>query len=462
MLPYLLMDFGSTYTKMTAVDLDGPGVLGTSRALTTVQDGLTVGYEKALHQLQLKIGKRGFVKKLACSSAAGGLKLAAIGLVPELTVTAAKQAALGAGARVVKTYGFQLTPDEVRELEGLKPDLILMAGGTDGGNRETLLHNARMLSQSNLSIPMIIAGNKAAAAEAEKILASGGKICRRVANVLPGLDVLNIEPAQRAIRELFLERIIHAKGLDQVEKMIDGIMMPTPAAALAAARLLADGAGPDNPGLGELLVVDVGGATTDIHSVAKGDPSNPQVCLRGLPEPVVKRTVEGDLGMRYSAPALLEVYTPAVVARLADLTESEVVARVEQRVRQIDYQPLDEKDWCLEKTIAFLAVQGATERHAGRVEKVYTPQGISYLQVGKDLLKVQNVIGTGGVLADSRYGRDILQGALADPAKPELLKPQDPQLFIDGDYLLPTLGLIAEEFPAETLALLKGSLINVT
>ena len=241
MRPYLLIDFGSTYTKMTAVDLDEPKVLGTSRALTTVQDGLLVGYRRALEQLHQRIGILEYQKRLACSSAAGGLKMAAVGLVPELTVEAAKRAALGAGARVIRTYGYELTPDEVQELVGLQPDLVLLAGGTDGGNARVLLHNADQLSKSVLATPIILAGNKSAAPEAEKILTSAGKECYRVANVLPELNRLNIEPVQQTIRELFFKRIIHAKGLDQVERLIDGITMPTPAAALDAATLLADG-----------------------------------------------------------------------------------------------------------------------------------------------------------------------------------------------------------------------------
>ena len=269
MRPYLLVDFGSTYTKMTAVDLDGPAVLGTAAAPTTVDDGLINGYSQAFQELTAKTGPLKVRKKLACSSAAGGLRMAAVGLVPELTVEAAKMAALGAGARVVGVYGYELTPEEVTELSSLEPDLILLAGGTDGGNRETLIYNARQLAESRLEAPVIIAGNKNAAPEAGDLLRKAGKPCYRVPNVLPELGRLNIEPAQKAIREVFLERLVRAKGLDRVEKEIDGITMPTPAAVLAVACRLAGGAG-HTPGLGVLLVGDVGGATTAVVSVAEG------------------------------------------------------------------------------------------------------------------------------------------------------------------------------------------------
>src|SRR5690606_32661147 len=102
-------------------------------APTTVDDGLMEGYFNALQKITAKTGPLTFQKKLACSSAAGGLRMVAIGLVPELTVEAARRAALGAGARVVGTYSYELSPEEITEIVNLNPDLVLLAGGTDGG-----------------------------------------------------------------------------------------------------------------------------------------------------------------------------------------------------------------------------------------------------------------------------------------------------------------------------------------
>ncbi len=458
MRPYLLIDFGSTYTKLTAVDLDKPEVLGVARSLTTVVDGLMVGYTNALKLLEKETGKLSYEKRLACSSAAGGLKMVAIGLVPELTVEAAKRAALGAGARVVGTYGFELSRIEIGELIELQPDLVLLAGGTDGGNKETILHNARMLAGSKLDVPIIIAGNKTVAPEVEELLKQAGKTFYRVENVLPELGRLNIEPVQAAIREIFFKRIIHAKGLDQVETLIDGITMPTPAAVLQAAACLGLGVSDKQQGLGDLVLIDIGGATTDVHSVADGLPTEPQVFLRGLPEPKIKRTVEGDLGMRFSSYALMEYFTPKVIANMANLTEKEVVNGVKERSQTADYLPINENDQRLEESLGYLAVKGAMERHAGKIEKYYTPYGLSYLQEGKDLSQIKVVIGTGGILAHSSKSTRILEGALTDPAKPEILKPENPQFYLDWMYLLPTLGLIAKDFPDVSYKLLKRAL----
>ncbi|MGL4569263.1 MAG: glutamate mutase L, partial [Fusobacteriaceae bacterium] len=107
---YLTIDFGSTYTKLTAIDLANETVMATAKSITTVEDDIMIGFNEAYSLLMEKIEKIyslekiSFVKKTACSSAAGGLKMFAIGLVPELTADAAKKAALGAGARVIKTY----------------------------------------------------------------------------------------------------------------------------------------------------------------------------------------------------------------------------------------------------------------------------------------------------------------------------------------------------------------------
>ncbi|HBR35270.1 MAG TPA: MutL protein [Firmicutes bacterium] len=459
--PYLLIDFGSTYTKLTAVDLDQPAILGTASAWTTVAAGLQLGYENALHQLAKLTGPLTYEARLACSSAAGGLRMVAIGLVPELTVEAAKRAALGAGARVVGTYGFELTTADLDELLTLKPDLVLLAGGTDGGNKTVLRHNGQLLAGSSLTAPVILAGNKTVASEVEATLKQAGKICYRVPNVLPELDRLHIEPVQTKIREVFLTRIIQAKGLAVVEKELDGILMPTPAAVLTAAQRLATGLGNGKPGFGDLLLVDVGGATTDVHSIAEGLPTQPQVFTQGLPEPKVKRTVEGDLGMRSGAMGLLEHFTPEVIAGLASLPVEKVVAGVQGRTNDPHLLPdsLDERR--LETTLAYLAVKEATERHVGKIHRFYTPQGVCYLQEGKDLTTLETVIGTGGVLVHSPAITRILSGVLPTPDRPELLKPHQPRCYVDERYLFSTLGLIADQWPEVSFYLLEKALRQV-
>jgi uncharacterized protein (TIGR01319 family) len=162
---YLLLDFGSTYTKIAAADLAKEEVIGWAQAPTTVNTDITIGLNKALSKLAETYGidANKVQGKYACSSAAGGLIMAAIGLVPELTLEAARRAALGAGAKVVGGYGFEIDEKIVREIEEAKCDIILLSGGTDGGDKKTIIHNAEMLADSKISCPILVAGNRVAA-----------------------------------------------------------------------------------------------------------------------------------------------------------------------------------------------------------------------------------------------------------------------------------------------------------
>ena len=170
MKPILLIDFGSTYTKLTAVDVEAEEILGTAASYTTVQTDINEGLENARRLLEEKTGKLTFEATYACSSAAGGLRMVTSGLVPELTGEAAKLASLGAGAKVVAVYAFELLEEDLENIAALRPDIFLLVGGTDGGNTACILHNARMLAQMKPEFPIVIAGNRTAASQCRKIL----------------------------------------------------------------------------------------------------------------------------------------------------------------------------------------------------------------------------------------------------------------------------------------------------
>ena len=195
----LLIDFGSTYTKLRAVDLDRRVVLGTGQGPSTVTTDVTIGMRAALADLERRLGALPrFKYRLASSSAAGGLRMVTIGLVRELTVEAASQAALGAGARLVGTFAHQLTGADIAKISALAPDIVLLAGGTDGGNSDVILHNARALGRSPLACPIVYAGNRAAADEATLTLSQKTLIVTE--NVMPEFNMLNVEPARAVIR----------------------------------------------------------------------------------------------------------------------------------------------------------------------------------------------------------------------------------------------------------------------
>ena len=456
MKPVLLIDFGSTYTKLTAVDVEGETLLGTAAAYTTIQTDINDGLTEGLKKLEAKIGKVEFTETYACSSAAGGLRMVTSGLVPELTGEAARLASLGAGAKVVGVYAFQLTEDDMEDIREAKPDIFLLVGGTDGGNTECILHNAKMLAQLKPEFPIVIAGNRTAARQCERILE--GCEVYVCPNVMPKFGTLNAEPTQKQIREIFLTRIIQAKGLSKAAELLSDIMMPTPSAVLAAMELLANGCEGEK-GIGELVAVDVGGATTDIYSIAEGMPDHMNTVYKGLPEPYAKRTVEGDIGMRYSIQGIVDAAGMDKICRLSGLTEDRVTELVEDLKVNTDKVPAGDDD--LEKldfALASGAVAEAVARHAGTISETYTMLGQTFVQEGKNLTKVKQIVVTGGSLIHTRQTEKIAAHALYDPMCPESLRPKEAGVWVDRTYILAAMGLLSLHYPQTALRIMKKEL----
>ncbi len=462
MKPILMIDFGSTNTKVTAVDLEEGKLLGTAASYTTIQTDINDGLENALAKLHDKLGgELDYAAKYACSSAAGGLRMIASGLVPELTAEAARQAALGAGAKVMKTYSYELTEDDAEEIAAIKPDIFLLTGGTDGGNKDNIIQNAQVVASIEADFPVLIAGNRAAVRTCQKILEESGKQVMITENVMPRFNELNIEPAQSKIRELFLDRIIKAKGLSQASQLISGIMMPTPAAVLAAMELLSKGT-EEQKGLGELVAVDVGGATTDLYSMTDGAPDRAGTVLKGLPEPFAKRTVEGDIGMRYSASGIVEAAGMKRISLLSGLDEDRCWELLDLITEDTSTMPDTDELKAFDKALASMAVKTGLTRHAGTVEKVYTPMGEAWVQSGKDLSRVDKIIITGGSLihGEPEDVKDIASHALYNLAEAASLKPRNADVLVDKEYILSAMGLLSQYEPDIALKIMKKELIS--
>ncbi len=456
MKPILLIDFGSTYTKLTAVDVDSESLLGTAASYTTVQTDINEGLEAGLKLLEEKTGKLTFEKCYACSSAAGGLRMITSGLVPELTGEAARLASLGAGAKVVGIYAFQLTEDDLEDIQEAKPDIFLLVGGTDGGNTECILHNARMLASIQPGFPIVVAGNRTAARECQRIL----KDCEVYVcpNVMPKFGMLQIEPTQKQIREIFLNKIIQAKGLSKAAGLLSDIMMPTPAAVLQAMELLAKGC-EGEPGIGDLVAVDVGGATTDVYSIADGMPEHMNTVFKGLPEPYAKRTVEGDIGMRYSIQGIVDAVGQDRISQISGLTKERVEELEEDLKQHTDKVPGgDEELEALDFALASMAIEEAVSRHAGTIEETYTMMGQTFVQSGKNLTKVKQIVVTGGSLIHTRRTEEIAAHALYSPLHPQSLRPKAADVWVDRTYILAAMGLLSSYYPKTALRIMKKEL----
>ncbi len=466
---YLLIDFGSTYTKVLAVDMEKEIIAGWAQAHTTVETDITTGLNNALAKLEETSGidLNKVQRKYASSSAAGGLKMAAIGLVPELTLEAACRAALGAGAKVVCGYGFEIDEEIIRELEAAKCDIILLSGGTDGGDKKVIIHNAEMLAGSQINCPILVAGNRVATNKVKEILKEKEKNVYTAKNVLPSIDVVDVEPAQEIIRDIFISHIIRAKGLDKAQAFTGKTIIPTPKASLLAAGLLADGTD-DEPGIGSLVVIEIGGATTNIHSVIDNSPVTPQAIIKGLPEQKLKRTVEGDLGIRYNAHTIYELageekLTNRLNALMPDGSTEKI--DIKQYVKKInanvEYVPSGNIECNLDIALAKSAALIAVDRHAGTIRQEYSISGETMVQYGKNLLDTENIIGTGGIFKYGLHPEKILQAGLFDPQEPWKLKPKAPKAFIDIEYIMFGVGLLSQDFPAQALRIAKKYLKQV-
>ena len=433
----IFIDFGSTFTKAVAFDLDSE-TYARADAPSTVETDVTKGLCEALDKLR-RISQVGDIRSaVACSSAAGGLRLAVIGLVPDYTTKAGRLAALGAGAKVVGEFSFELSRQEARALDEIAPDIVLLTGGTDGGNRKTIVHNAGILADSNVP-NIIVAGNKSARDEIEYAFAGTGKNVIFAANVMPEFGQLELDSVNERVREVFLSRIMDAKGIARAREIIGEVAMPTPSAVFEAARLLADGTR-KTPGLGELMLVDVGGATTDVYSAASGFPEiGSGAKLAGLKEPYLKRTVEGDLGLFRNLDTL---------ARLA--REEEGVDALRKR-RSV---PDGDESARLHERLSRAAVSVAVSRHVGRLTPVMTGDGEVWIQRGKDLRGVKLVIGAGGPLAFARNPRAVLAGAIGD-GKDGILAPMAPEFALDAGHILFAAGLLSIKEPDKALAIAK-------
>lgn len=460
----LLVDFGSTYTKAAAIDLDTDKFIGRAQSPSTVQTDVTEGLLAALRVLKQQTGLRDehFTFRLACSSAAGGLRMVAIGFIGRLTAEAANRAALGAGAKVVAVLERKLNYHTIREMENANPDIVLLAGGVDGGNNEVIVDNARHIAESRVIAPIVVAGNIDVRDAVCAILKRAGRQAVPCANVMPDINRLNVEPARKAIQNIFTQHIVKAKGLDRAMQYVGDIAMPTPLAVLRMAELLATGLD-GQAGMGDTVVVDVGGATTDIHSACRGVREDASVPMLGLEEPFAKRTVEGDLGLRVSAPSLIEAAQrtrdtlPQYLVEV--LRDKEATARAERLSANPNTLPTTPEEHRMDTAMASMASWIAIGRHAGtQVSDGRTGAAVQY---GKDLSQVKALIGTGGVFAFGTDPYSPLNACLFDRLNPFSMRPLRPEMFVDTHYLMYAGGLLAARWPEKAVRLMRRSLGEV-
>jgi uncharacterized protein (TIGR01319 family) len=437
-----LADFGSTYTKLSLVSREEGRLLARAEAPTSIGTDLMEGYVAALEKAKRAAGGGVEVEEaIAASSAGGGLRVAAVGLVADLTAAAARQAALNAGARVGTVLAGSLGPEQLEELRAARPEIVLFAGGTDGGQAELVLENARRLAEAQLDAHFVVACNREVAAEAAVLLRAAGRQAAVAENVMPRLGEIEIESAREAILRAFLDHVIGGKGLSASPDFERMVRMPTPEAVLEATRLLAHGT-EAVAGVGDVMVVDVGGATTDVHSSRLVEAAVPGIEDPLLPAPPTLRTVEGDLGLRSGSAGVVEADRRWLLVE-SGVTEGALGQAVSLRSEDSKWIPSSSEEARLDQLLAVGCVTHAIQRHCGTMLLTRGENGPPTLvRDGPDLREVEQVLGTGGVFAHRDDGREILRAAL-DRRAPRSLAPRDPTLGVDRNYVMAAAGLLA-------------------
>ncbi len=442
-----LLDIGSTFTKGVAVNLTSGQPIAFVQVPSSIEVDVGMGVNQTVEKLTNKVGSDP-LEAYASSSARGGLGVIAIGLVPRFTLEAARQAALGSGAKVLHAFGYSLTPEDLTAIERARPDIILLCGGTDGGDEECVIGNATKLVSALTPGPtVVIAGNRNSAPRAAELLEHAAWETVILPNVLPELDRLEVESIQATLRSIFLKKITQANGIEAATRMLNGVVMPTPAAVLAAGELLGGLRGV--PALLEdLVIIDVGGATTDVVSVAQIYEPEEDTYRVGLPESVVKRTVEGDLGLRHNATTIVERYGIESALKGSGNSEDVIMELLELYRSEPALLPSTESEIAFDGYLARTTIREAMIRHAGHIEEVRIPHSPSAFRLtGKDLRPVHFVIGTGGALNHRTDALSLLEQSRAETARPESLRPRSPQFLLDKNYSLYACGLLAERLP---------------
>ncbi len=420
------VDFGSTFTKASLVDLRAGRIVARAEHPTTIDTDLLDGYDACLAELTRADPRAAGAEVLACSSAGGGLRIAVIGNEELVTAEAGRRVALSSGGRVVSVQavaggvGLQQLDD---------PDVVLLTGGTDGGNAEVLTAAARQLVAGGWTGPVVVAGNVEAREEVAVALAGVPHVLAD--NVMPRIGELAPESARSAIREMFLAHVIGGKHLSARADFTTMVRGATPDVVLTGVEVLAQA-------VGDVVVVDVGGATTDVHSVVRLDPEDAGLSREVVATTPVTRTVEGDLGMRWSA------VSTATAAELDDLGEAAA-----RRAADPAFVPSTDQEHEEDERLARAATGLALRRHAGRSRVVVSPEGRVVERSGKDLREVRLLVGSGGVLRHGRPG--VIERVLGASTGLDLeggwQLPENPSVVVDTDYVLAAVGLLAEASP---------------
>jgi uncharacterized protein (TIGR01319 family) len=454
-------DCGSTTTKAILIEKIGDEYRQTYRgeAPTTVEapfEDVTRGVLNAIAEIEelsgrkildgdniitpCKDAKTGVDIYISTSSAGGGLQMMVTGVVQNMTGESAQRCALGAGAIVIDVLASndgRLPHEKIERIRTLRPDMILMSGGTDGGTVTHVVEMAEYVAAAEprprfgvtYKLPLIYAGNKDAQRQVEKIL--GEKAALEITeNIRPVLERENLAPARHKIHDLFLEHVMaQAPGYKNLIEMADAPIMPTPAAVGVIMETIAKREHLN------LIGVDIGGATTDVFSVFEG---------------TFNRTVSANLGMSYSISNVLAEAGLANIMRWVPFTIDEQTLR--NRIKNKMIRPTT-----IPQTLDELQIEHAISREALRLALIHHKSLATALKgvqqertisdvfeqqtSGKslvDMLKLDLIVGSGGILSHApRRIQSMLM--MVDAYEPLGFT----MLSVDSIFMMPHLGVLS-------------------
>ncbi|BCR35968.1 glutamate mutase L [Mariniplasma anaerobium] len=440
----LVAEIGSTTTIVNAFNLFGVPLefIGRGISRTTVESDVTIGLNDAIKDLKnnLNIDKLTYKEMHATSSAAGGLKITVHGLVYDMTAKAAKEAALNAGANIHLITANLIDDDHMDQIKKVKPNIIIIAGGTNYGEKEVSFQN--LLKVKDLNIPIIYSGN---IANHNRIKDLDIKDLTIVENVYPRVDDFNILPLRAAIYETFEKHIIKAKGMNKIYDMITSHIVPTPGAVMETTLILNE----LKPGV---LTIDVGGATTDIHSVCE-----PRTIYQKYHdgEPLFKRTVEGDLGVYINRELVFNQSNKKEIYNQLNLDEEDIL----KLLKNEPFIPQTKEGKILIDMLSETCVSKALDRHVGDLRRVYTTNGMKVIPDGKDLSEVKNIYLTGGACLNHLSIENKI-GEYLENQVHKLIPNKNTPIHKDSLYIFASLGVLSLSYKEKVKAYLKETYIK--
>lgn len=449
LIDVLIAEIGSTTTIVNAFDIHSkiPRFLNRGISNTTVENDVNIGLNNAIEDLKSKLNveKLEYKEMFATSSAAGGLRMTVHGLVYEMTVKASKEAALNAGANIHLVTANLITKDNLEEIVSIKPNIILVAGGTDYGERTTALKNIQLILNLNLDIPVIYAGNIENHSKIRKIFRDRNKeeYLRIVDNVYPRVDYMNILPLRKIIYETFEENIVFAKGMSHIFEMVNRNIMPTPGSVMESTMNIYEN-------IGNVITIDIGGATSDVHSI-----SHPSEEFEKYQEgeALSKRTVEGDLGVFINYKNVIDLIGKKELIKELHISEETLNSLIDT----YKFIPESKEQRRLVDRLTEKCLTESLNRHVGDLQRVFTTNGQKIIPNGKDLTKVEYIILTGGALLNHNEPENILIKYIESNTT-KLLPATGVKILKDRDYIMASVGVLSLVYPEQAIKILKNSL----